>query len=135
MTTLLDEKETRLLNWLLTPEHEREPSTKAELAAELGVSTQTLRRWEQYEHFEAEYNRRWRQLRGSPDKVKAVVDRLYEKACSGDNQAMKLYLEWAREFKQAEAVVPEDPDLRNLSEEDLLRRIEAHRNQELRDGG
>lgn len=129
--SFLDDKETAFLEWLLMPEHEREPATKTALASQLGVSVSTLQRWEKHEHFEAEYNRRWRQLRGGPEKVKAVVDKLWEKAVSGDNTAMKLYLEWAKEFRQKESEVPEDPDLRSLSDEELLRRIESHSNQEV----
>lgn len=128
--SILDDRELRLLEWLLTPDGEREPPTKAALAAELGVHPKTLYAWEKHEHFEAEYNRRWRQLRGGPEKVKAIVDKLWEKAASGDNQAMKLYLEWAKELKKDEPVKDTAPDLRGLSDEDLLRRIEAARNQE-----
>lgn len=122
--SLLDDKEERYLTWLLTPEGDRDPGTQKELAVELEVSVSTLKRWREYEHFEAEYNRRWRQLRGGPENVKKVVDALFAKAVGGDNTAMKLYLEWARELKKDDTPDDTPRDLRDLTDEELRARLE-----------
>lgn len=54
------------LNWLLTPPVEREPRTKTEKAAELGVTERTLYNWENSEEFQeamrsvkAKWGTRW----------------------------------------------------------------------------
>jgi hypothetical protein len=42
------------LEWLMTPPAEREPSTKTEVAEQLGVAISTLWRWEQEPEFQEE---------------------------------------------------------------------------------
>lgn len=125
MPTLADPREETFLNWLLTPESERTPRTKKELAEQIGVHPSTLTTWRRNYHFAAEYDRRWRELAGDGEKAEAVVNKLHEKALNGDVRSMDLWLKWRGEFHKAESGSSEDfDDLRELSDDDLIRLLQ-----------
>lgn len=50
---IADEVRQEYLEWLMTPPTEREPRTKGEVAAALGVSERTLYNWEGSEEFQS----------------------------------------------------------------------------------
>lgn len=50
---IADEVRQEYLEWLMTPPTEREPRTKSEVAAVLGVSERTLYNWEGSEEFQS----------------------------------------------------------------------------------
>lgn len=121
----MDEKKDRFLNWLLTPKHQRQPSTQDELARELDVSTSTLVRWKQDPEFIREQQKRLRELGGAPEQIREVVDAMRKAARDGDSKAAQLYLKWADALTPQEEPEEVPPDLRHLSDEELLRRTEA----------
>ena len=49
--TMLDERQERYLDWLLTAPKDREPSSKQKLADELGVNVRTMSGWEEKRAF------------------------------------------------------------------------------------
>lgn len=85
------------IDWVLTPEAEREPSTKRELAEFLGVTTQTLRNYAKSRFVQQELQSRAKGL-AKVERVPKVVDALYHQALDVDNPrsvaASKLLLDW-----------------------------------------
>ena len=92
-----DPRKVRLLDWLTTPPHERNPRTQALLADALGCSPRTMRMWMQNPEFREEWDRQAKFIVGTPERAQAVLDTLYNAAIDSDNrnhvQAAKLYLE------------------------------------------
>ncbi len=86
------------IEWLVTPEAEREPKTKTELAGLLGVSPATLRNYDKEAHVQREVIRRGRGL-AKVERAAKVLDALFERALCSDkdaaaNQAAKIWLDW-----------------------------------------
>lgn len=123
----MDEKKDRFLNWLLTPKHQRQPSTQDELARELDVNPGTLTNWKQDSEFVREQQKRLRELGGAPEQIREVVDAMRKAARDGDSKAAQLYLKWADALTPQEEPEEVPPDLRHLSDEELLGRLEALR--------
>lgn len=86
------------VEWLLTPEAEREPRTRGEFADRLGVTTQTLRNYEK-EAFVVNQLQSRRRSAFKVAKVDDVIQALYQRATdpesSGGVQAAKILLDWA----------------------------------------
>ena len=67
------------VEWLLTPSNEREPRTKKALAAELNITTGTLRRYDQDPWMRREFLRRSRAA-FTTSRAAEVIDTLYQRA-------------------------------------------------------
>lgn len=97
MEELSDPRHVRLLEWLTTAPSERVPATKSGLADELGVSARTLRHWQAQEGFVRVWERRVREVAGTPERTQLVLDTLFAAATDSSNrsqvQAAKLFLE------------------------------------------
>ncbi len=91
------------MNWLTTPKSERDPPTRREIAAELGVANRSLDDWMHREDFRADWDRQARQIVGSPERAQHVLDTLYKAATDPHNRqavaAAKLYLEATNSIK------------------------------------
>lgn len=92
-TTNLEAKQLEYLEWLVTPQPERQPRTQGQLAQKLGVDPTTLRRWEKKPSFKKEWDKRVSEIQGSPERTQRLLDALYAKALEGDNRAAQLYLQ------------------------------------------
>lgn len=108
------------LEWMLTPEPLRSPSTKKAFAEALGVSDSTLWRYEQDRYFQREYMRRYRgtlKVADVGDIVKAQVEIAKDTSHRSSTQAARLVLDWVEkhEDKQGPTV-----DLTELDESELL---------------
>jgi hypothetical protein len=90
---LLDVRQEKYLNWLLTPAHERQPASQALYCKENNVDPTTVRRWQNKPNFRKEWERRVDQLQGSPERTQRLLDSLYNKALDGDVRAANLYLQ------------------------------------------
>lgn len=89
----LTEPQRRYLEWLCTPPMERQPASKNKFAAEVGYSARTLRDWEAKPLFREEWEKRSKDIQGSPERHQQVLDTLFAKATAdGDVQAAKLWL-------------------------------------------
>lgn len=112
------ERRAAYLEWLLTPESERRPSTKGELAAELGISAQALRGYAKEAAFQYEYQKRLREL-NRVERVPTILAGLYARA-QGEgavaNQAAKVLLDWM----SRDELGPPPVDLTQISDEDLV---------------
>lgn len=90
---LLDARQEKYLNWLITPPHERIPSSQLKYCEENQIDPTTVRRWQKKPYFIKEWDRRVEELQGSPERTQRILDALYDKGVDGDVRAAKLYLE------------------------------------------
>jgi len=90
---LLDERQEKYLNWLLTPKGDRIPASQAQYCRENNVDPTTVRRWEKKDVFRREWQKRVDDLQGSPERTQQLLDALYNKAIEGDTRAANLYLQ------------------------------------------
>lgn len=89
---LLDVRKESYIDWLCTAPAEREPPSKQKYADSVGLTTETLRRWEKDKTFREEWQRRSDSVLGSPERQQSVLDVLYKQALSGDVKAADLFL-------------------------------------------
>tara|TARA_S200002703_G_scaffold159693_2_gene174153 strand:+ start:1805 stop:2233 length:429 start_codon:yes stop_codon:yes gene_type:complete len=90
---MMDARQEKYLNWLLTPPHERIPSSQLKYCEENEIDPTTVRRWQKKAWFIKEWDRRVEELQGSPERTQRILDALYDKGVDGDVRAAKLYLE------------------------------------------
>lgn len=121
---VMPELQSKFLDWLLTPKSEREGiDTQAAWAAANGVNSGTLGTWKKDRRFRREWEDRAAAKNISVDRVQGILDTLHEAGMQGDVQAAKLYLQHVERLAPP-VVVHRDPDLQDLSEEDLDRMLE-----------
>ena len=107
------------LEWLLTPDDERDPPLKTQMAARLGVSLQTLHNYDSDRWLQDEYMRR---ARGhfKVAKFGRVLDTLYQIATNPSHKssvtAANAILRWVSENIETEKPV----DLSEYSEEEIM---------------
>ena len=90
---LLDARQEKYLNWLITPPHERIPSSQLKYCEVNEIDPTTVRRWQKKAWFIKEWDRRVEELQGSPERTQRILDALYDRGVDGDVRAAKLYLE------------------------------------------
>ena len=87
----------RFLEWLCTHVADREISTQKELAEVLGVAPAMLTSWKKDADFLAAWEVMYRKSIGAPDRVKSIMDQLYDTATDRSDprqvQAARTYLE------------------------------------------
>lgn len=110
----------RFIDWCLTPPALRNPSSKAKLAEELGVSEQTLRNYQREPEFQRQVSERARML-VRVDRLVAVLESLYEQAANPDNPrsvaAARLLLDFAEKATEGES---KTVDVKSLTDEELV---------------
>ncbi len=116
--TLLDPRQEQYLNWLLTPAHERQPSSQQKYCDLHNIDPTTVRRWQKKPHFIKEWDKRVEELQGSPERTQRILDALYEKGLDGDVRAAKLYLEATHRLIPTKAV-EQKVTTSELSDEEL----------------
>lgn len=104
-----DPRMQRVLEWELTAPAARVPRTQIELAAELGVTARSVRDWKDKPEFQAAWKIAFRDVAGSMERTKAILDQLYADAMDQDNdkrtQAAKLHWDISR------AIAPPEPEV------------------------
>jgi|SRR5215471_755408 len=137
---LNDFRTQRVLEWLLTPQNERNPSSQAELADELDMHRNTISQWKNDPDFLAEWERRYRKTVGSPERAKSVLDSLFETATDRTDPrqvpAARAYLE------AIDAIKPKRLDVtvvkgqaKDLSDDELLSILAERAEAELAERG
>ena len=116
--TLLDPRQEQYLNWLLTPAHERQPSSQQKYCDLHNIDPTTVRRWQKKPHFIKEWDKRVEELQGSSERTQRILDALYEKGLDGDVRAAKLYLEATHRLIPTKAV-EQKVTTSELSDEEL----------------
>ena len=98
-----DWRKVKLMEWLLTAPHEREPRSKEALAELLQVDRRTLNGWSQHAQFRKDWEKRVGHVIGDPERAQRIMDRLYFDATDPKSrtrvQAAKLYLEATNAIK------------------------------------
>lgn len=122
---LLDARREAYLEWLCVVPSERKPATKAAYAELVGVSTETLRRWEKDDVFRREWERRSGEIVGSPERSQQVLETLYRQALSGDVKAAQLYLQATNKMAPATLTVKDERQVSKLSDQELEAMIAA----------
>lgn len=132
-----DWRRQHFLEWLCTPPDHRDPHTMKELAAEFGLSEQTLFRWKREPEFLGEWEIQYRKVVGSPEKAQRIMDKLFETAEDRTDprqvQAAKAYLEAIEVIKPKKVEVTVNKAARDLSDDDLYAILAERAQQELRE--
>lgn len=116
---VLTAPQQRYVEWLCTAPGERVPSTKQELALELGVDPSTLRRWEKRDHFRSQWESRSKAVQGSPERTQGVLDTLHTRALDGDVRAAQLWLQAMNKMAPAQLEVKTERRAAELSDAEL----------------
>ena len=97
MSAVMSPQQDRFIAWLLTIKEEREPSSQAELASELGLGVATLRNWKKQTDFLLAWNASYLRTIGSPASKMEIMSTLLQTATDADDpkhvQAGKAYFE------------------------------------------
>ena len=120
-----DEKEWRqqaFLDWLCTIKDERNPSTQEAFAEQIETPVSTLQTWKKDAQFLARWEAQYRRTIGSPDRMKQVMDALFETAIDRTDPRQ---VQAAKEYRQAvEGVSPQQINvvskpLRDMTDEEF----------------
>lgn len=117
--TTLDHRQEKYLQWLMVPANMRQPASKNAYAAENGLDSSTLRRWEKKPAFKAEWEKRVADLQGSPERTQRLLDALYEAGLGGDNKAAQLYLQATNRLAPTQIKVEHTQTVSELSDAEL----------------
>ena len=114
------------IEWLLTPEPLRVPSTKKALAELLGVDQSTLYKYEREDRFQREFLRRRRGLIKVEDAdriIKAQVEIANDPSAKNSTQAARFLFDW---MEKNTGQQDQQVDLSALSEEELLELVSEY---------
>jgi len=115
----LSPQQSRYLDWWLAPEAERDPPLQKDWCRREGVSAETVRRWRNQPVFVKEWSERVTATVGSPQRVKSIMDTLYESVLeSGDVTAAKYYMSHLERVAPPARLDTGD-DLADLSDSEL----------------
>jgi AcrR family transcriptional regulator len=81
-----DPRKDTLLAWLTETPARRVPPTMTALAASLDVSARTLRDWKSKDEFVQEWERRARQIGGSPETLQQILEALATRALDPESR-------------------------------------------------
>ena len=111
----------KFIDWCLTPHDEREPKSKAKLAAEMGVSENTLRNYQREKTFQQQVQDRARAM-ARVDRLPAILDTLYEQATDPSNSRSVTAARTLMEFmSEATAEEKKSIDPKSMTDEDLVK--------------
>lgn len=109
------------VEWLLTPRSHRSPQTKKDLAAQLGISTETLRKYDHDPWVRREYLKRSRAA-FTVSRASEVVETLYQRATDQHDPqgvtAARTLMQYMQQQDEAEGA--ERVDLSQLTTDELV---------------
>lgn len=115
---VMPEKQSRFLDWLLTPAADREHQYIKDWCAANGVDSHTPADWKRDRRFRREWEDRANAKNIGVERMQNVIDTLYEAAVDGDVQAAKLYIQEVEKLRPPRQVEA-DRDIEHLSDEEL----------------
>jgi hypothetical protein len=80
------------IEWLALPVPLRVPKTKMDYSEQLKIPRRTLYNWENLQGFDEERRNRIKQWQ--KESTPEIIEKLKEKALSGDTTASRIWLEW-----------------------------------------
>jgi len=120
----------RYLHWLCSAPNEREPSTKSELAEELGINRRTLANWQDNVEFLKTWEKLYLKTIGDPGVKLRIMKTLEGTATDRDDpkhvQAAKTYMEIEGSMKPQRMEVSVTKDTAKLNDDELDAMIAAH---------
>jgi hypothetical protein len=119
MDSILDPRQEKFLNWLMVPQPNRVPSSQEKYAILEGVDETTLRRWKKKPAFKMEWEKRVSEQQQSPERTQKLLDNLYERALSGDNNSAKLYLQATNRLAPTQVQVEHSTKPSEISDAEL----------------
>lgn len=103
-----DPRKQKLLTWLLTPTHEREPRSQNAMAESLGVSARTIRDWKAAPQFRAVWEKESKAI-FDPETVQRVIQKMLDHAL--DDTSPRQAKAWELFLKATDAIKPPQMDL------------------------
>lgn len=120
----LTQDQERYLEWLLTPEASRNPSTKVGWANQNGYAEQTCRNWEKKKQFIERWKMGIEGLNQSPEKTQRLLDALYDRGLDGDTKSAELYLKATGNLTTSSTLnIKNETALKDVSDDDLEKMI------------
>lgn len=120
---VMPELQSEFLDWLLTPDGEKEHRTIKAWAEAHSVTPATVGGWKKDRRFIREWEGRADARNVSVERMQRIMDTLYEAGVDGDVAAAKMWLaqvEKMRPPKQVEA----DADVEDLSDDELAQLVQ-----------
>jgi hypothetical protein len=125
MSGELTPEQERFAEWLATPKPARRPQFEKEMAAQLGVSSVTTRRWKTLTSVRERVEELVYEAVGGLDRVRMVVDKVFEDAMSGSVKDKQLFLQFAGVLVNRSQVETANVDYAEMTDEELDAEIEA----------
>jgi len=120
----LTQDQERYLEWLLTPELHRTPSSKEAWAKENGYSPSTIRAWQNSKIFVERWKLGIAGMNQSPERTQRLLDSLYDRGLEGDTKSAELYLKATGNLNATTTVnVKNESSVREVSDDELERMI------------
>lgn len=119
---VMPEKQSRFLDWLLTPVSDREHKYIKDWCAANGVGVHTPAEWKRDRRFRREWEDRANAKNMGVERMQNVIDTLYEAAVDGDVSAAKLYIQEVEKLRPPR-VQEVDRDVEQLSDEELFAEV------------
>lgn len=121
---LTDPRHQQLLDWEMTPPAQRDPNSREQLAKTLGVTARALRQWREKPEFQAAWREAFNETAGSKERVKQLLDTLFEDATNGAPerraQSAKLYWDISRQIAPPEPEPEASRHAADLSDAELV---------------
>lgn len=126
---VMPDLQSAFLDWLLTPESDREHSTIRAWAAAHSVNASTCSEWKKDPRFRREWEQRAAAKNVSVDRMQNVIETIYQAAVDRENlkdalPAARLYMQYVEKLSPP-VVVEKDASVEHLSDEELLAEVEA----------
>lgn len=121
---LLSQKQEKYLEWLLTPEINREPQTKKAFAESIDVFPSALFAWEKKKTFIERWKMGIEGMNQSPERTQRLLDAIYDKGMSGDTKSAELYLKATGNMPNSSTLnIKTESVVRDISDDDLEKMI------------
>lgn len=112
------------IDWLLTPDWEKEITTQVGYARAHDISVSTIKGWKRDPRVKAMISKRADEVNLSTEKIQQVISAVFRAAVQGDVKAATLYLQHADKL-QPKRIVIEDRSIASMSDEELRLKLEA----------
>lgn len=124
---VMPELQSAFLDWLLTPESEREHTSIASWAKANGVNASTCGVWKKDPRFRREWEQRAAANNISVDRMQNVIETIYQAAVDRNNlkealPAARLYMQYVEKINPP-VVVERDNSVEHLTDDELLAEI------------
>jgi hypothetical protein len=108
------------IEWLTTPQIERDPPTQELWSRANGVSKDAPRRWKREPRFRQAWQDACSDINISPERLQDIIQTLHTQAVAGDTQAAKLYLSYVAQLAPPQKITIDDKrSVHDLSDDEI----------------